>query len=78
MTTGRETFTSRDVRAGCFTCHGTDAFWLTPNAQALAALHHDKTKHPTWCDVHLSIHYGREQADPRQIDIEDAISEASA
>lgn len=73
----RETFTSRYLKAGCFICHGTDAQWTGPNAQALAAQHHDRSKHRTWCDVRLSILYGADVVDDRQIDLEDAISSAN-
>lgn len=69
----RETYTARSVIAGCLTCHGVEALWQGPNAQGVAARHHDATKHPTWCDVAMTITYGREQADDRQTDIEDAI-----
>ncbi|WP_267382195.1 MULTISPECIES: hypothetical protein [unclassified Sphingomonas] len=69
----RATFTSRDVRGGCFVCHGSEARWWGANAQGVAARHHDATKHPVWCDVALSIRYGREEADTRQLDIEHAI-----
>ena len=74
----RETSTSRDLKAGCFVCHGTDARWTGPNAQALAAQHHDRTKHQTWCDVYMSIRYGTDAGDDRQTDIEDAIASASS
>lgn len=74
----RDTFTSRDLRAGCFVCHGCDAQWTGPNAQALAARHHDGTGHQTWCEVHLSIRYGSDAGDDRQTDIEDAIASASS
>lgn len=70
----RATATSRHVMAGCFTCHGTEARWFGGNAQGVAARHHDATGHPTWCDVAMSIRYGREAADDRQIDIEDSIA----
>lgn len=72
----RETFTSRDVRAGCFICHGSDAAWFGGQAQGTAARHHDATGHPTWSDVVLSIHYGRreEVTDRRQLDIETVIA----
>ena len=70
----RQTATARDLRAGCFVCHGTTARWTSPNAQALAAQHHDRTRHATWCDIALSVRYGRAPADDRQIDIEDAIA----
>ncbi len=69
----RDTFTSRDVRAGCFTCHGLDAKWWGPQAQGTAARHHDATGHTTWSDIVLSVRYGRDDRDGRQIDIEDAI-----
>ncbi len=55
----RVTFTSRDVRAGCFTCHGDQAKWWGGQAQGTAARHHDATGHPTWSDVALSVRYGR-------------------
>lgn len=74
----RPTFTSRDVRAGCFVCHGLDAHWFGGNAQGVAAQHHDRTKHAVWCDVQLSIRYGEDAADPRQIDLEAAIAAASS
>ncbi|ATI57351.1 hypothetical protein CP552_01785 [Sphingomonas melonis] len=70
----RQTITRRDVRAGCFVCHGPDARWFGGQAQGTAARHHDATKHPTWCDVVLAVRYGREEADERQFDIEAAIS----
>ncbi|WP_294321549.1 hypothetical protein [uncultured Sphingomonas sp.] len=69
-----DTFTTRHLTAGCSVCHGTDAHWTGPNAQALAAQHHDRTKHHTWCEVHLSIRYGTDVRDDRQADIEDAIA----
>ncbi len=72
----RVTATSRDVIAGCFVCHGTDAHWFGGSAQGTAARHHDATNHPTWCDVAMSVRYGVEPRDDRQIDIEDAISRA--
>lgn len=74
----RETFTSRELKAGCFVCHGTDPQWTGPNAQALAAQHHDRTNHQTWCEVYLSIRYGADAGDDRQTDIEDAIAFASS
>lgn len=73
----RDTFTERHLKAGCFVCHGTDAHWTGPNAQALTAQHHDRTKHHTWCEVHLSIRYGTDVRDDRQADIEDAIASAT-
>lgn len=56
----RDTRTVRAVIGGCFTCWGSDARWDGPNAQGLAAQHHDRTGHPTWADVSLSVYYGRE------------------
>ena len=73
----RATFISRDVRAGCFVCHGNEAHWWGKNAQGVAARHHDATKHVTWCDVSMAIRYGEDPADDRQHDIEDAIASAS-
>lgn len=53
----RQTFTSRDVKAGCFVCHGSDAHWFGGQAQGTAARHTDATGHETWCDVALSVRY---------------------
>lgn len=69
----RDTHTSRAVRAGCFVCGGDRPAWSGANAQGVAARHYDATGHPTWCDVALTIAYGRQPADDRQIDIETAI-----
>lgn len=69
--------TDRKIAAGCHTCHGTPPHWTGPNAQGLAALHHDRTGHRTWCTIEQSITYGPKEADNRQIDIEDAIKEAA-
>lgn len=52
--------TSRTLHAGCFVCHGSEAQWFGPNAQAVAARHHDATGHPTWVDVSMTIFYGEE------------------
>jgi hypothetical protein len=57
----RVTFTSRDVRAGCFVCSGSDPKWHGGQAQGTAARHHDATGHPTWCDVIMMVHYGRRE-----------------
>lgn len=73
----RVTSTRRELQAGCYACHGTAAHWTGPNAQALAARHHDTTDHPTWCNIQLAIVYGAHRADPRQIDIESAIAASS-
>jgi hypothetical protein len=73
----RTTSTARDLRAGCFACHGKRARWTGANAQALAARHHDRTGHPTWCDIAMQVRYGRQAPDDRQHDIEDAIASAS-
>lgn len=73
----RDTFTSRDVRAGCFVCHGSDAHWFGGNAQGVAARHHDATGHTTWSDVYLSVRYGNDAAVGEQLDIETAIGGAA-
>jgi hypothetical protein len=78
MATDRDTYTSRVLIAGCFVCHGSEARWTHSNAQALAAQHYDRTGHQTWCDIALSIRYGRAAPDDRQHDIEDAIASASS
>lgn len=74
----RTTARHRDVMAGCFVCHGAAAFWTSANAQALAAQHHDRTGHQTWCDIRMAVVYGSDAGDDRQIDIEDAIASASS
>lgn len=56
----RSTGTRRDVQAGCFACGGNEAMWTSPNAQGVAARHHDATGHETWVDVYMSIRYGAE------------------
>ncbi len=70
----RATSTIRSLRAGCYNCEGPAARWTGANAQALAARHHDRTDHRTWCTVQLDIVYGTCRADPRQHDIEAAIA----
>ena len=70
--------TERELRAGCYVCHGDRACWTSANAQALAAQHHDRTGHVTWCDIDARIRYGRTAPDDRQHDIEDAIASASS
>lgn len=62
----RETWTSRDVRAGCFTCYGSMAKWFGGQAQGTAARHHDATGHPTWCDVAMSVRYGSSPDDNKR------------
>ena len=74
----REKATSTDQRAGCFVCNGVDAIWTGKNAQAVAARHHDATKHATWCDVYLSVRYGQDAPAPGQLDIETAIAAVPA
>lgn len=67
----RETWISRDVRAGCFVCHEDGrAHWTGKNAQGVTARHHDATGHATWVDVGMSIRYGREGAPARTPDPE--------
>jgi|EndMetStandDraft_2_1072991.scaffolds.fasta_scaffold333419_2 hypothetical protein len=56
----RKTGVIRDCIAGCFVCGGNKAMWKGPNAQGVAARHHDATCHETWCAVTLSIRYGWE------------------
>ena len=62
----RETWTGRTVIAGCFQCGGSHAKWQGPNAQGVAARHHDATGHTTWADVTLSITYGDRNACPTE------------
>ena len=57
----RTYYYSRHVQGGCFVCYGEDAHWFAPNAQAVAARHHDATGHRTWCEVILSIEYGEKE-----------------
>ena len=56
----RKTYVVRDVIAGCFVCNGSDYIWNGPNAQGVAARHHDATGHTTWADVTLMIQYGED------------------
>lgn len=65
---------TRQVEAGCRTCHGERVHWTGANAQAVAARHHDSTGHPTWCRVSLAVTYGVEAVDDRQIDIKDTLA----
>ena len=74
----RPTARSRDTLAGCFICHGDAPFWTSANAQALAARHHDRTGHQTWCRIAMSVTYGMDGGDDRQIDIEDAIASGNS
>lgn len=60
----RLTRTSRELKAGCFVCHDSMAHWFGPNAQGVAARHHDATGHATWVEVVLNVYYGRESLDP--------------
>jgi hypothetical protein len=53
----RQTFIARDVRAGCFTCHGHEAHWMGKNGQGVAARHTDATGHETWVEVFMSLRY---------------------
>lgn len=62
----RRTRTSRNVIAGCFVCAGSDAMWTSPNAQGVAARHHDATGHSTWADVAMMIRYGEERPQPEE------------
>lgn len=59
----RNMFVARTVTAGCFNCSGSDALWHGPNAQGVAARHHDATGHTTWADIGLSVRYGEERED---------------
>ena len=57
----RETRVGRTLQGGCFICHGTDAVWFGPNAQGVAARHHDATGHATWVDIAMFVRYGDEK-----------------
>jgi len=54
----RPTSTAVSANAGCFQCNGNIVLWDGPNAQAVAARHHDATGHTTWVNSYLSIQYG--------------------
>lgn len=54
----RRTGISRIVFAGCFDCNGSEQIWTAPNAQGVAARHHDATGHTTWVEVNMSVRYG--------------------
>lgn len=53
-----------EARGGCHRCAG--AQWQGKNALALAARHHDKTKHPTWAEQTQRTEYGGAPAGPTQ------------
>jgi hypothetical protein len=74
----RQRTKTRNLLGGCHVCSGHTARWTKANAQALAAQHHDRTGHATWVTIAEDIQYGRNAADPRQTDIEDAIASASS
>lgn len=60
----RETRCYEDCqRAGCWVCKPDgDAMWIDlPNAQALAALHHDRTGHTTWFESVKHVRYGKRE-----------------
>lgn len=60
----RKTWTSlQAIQAGCFECNGDMAMWFARNSQAVAALHHDKTGHATWCEFSRGVYYGRPPAE---------------
>jgi hypothetical protein len=44
-----------EARGGCDRC---PVQWSGKNALALAARHHDKTRHPTWAEQTQRTHYG--------------------
>lgn len=54
--------TSVDVMAGCFTCAGSTAIWISKNAMAVAARHAQATGHETWADQNLSVRFKCEGA----------------
>ena len=68
----------REIVAGCHVCHGPDGNWFGANAQALAALHHDRFEHATWVTVIMQVQYGRRAPAPGQLDIETAIAAVAA
>jgi hypothetical protein len=51
---------SRVLIGGCFVCYGSDGVWFGPNAQGVAARHHDATGHQTWVDVCMHLRYGED------------------
>lgn len=56
MRTARPTSTRvLSVKGGCKQC---PARWDAKNAQALAAQHYDRTRHPTYVEVTTRIEYG--------------------
>jgi hypothetical protein len=40
--------TQKQMRGGCFQCHGDKAQWTAKNAVGVAAKHHQATGHDTW------------------------------
>jgi len=55
----REYSYHRQVSAGCYQCNGSNIMWHGPNAQGVAARHHDATKHTTWVEIALMVWYGK-------------------
>lgn len=74
----RATRVHRELTAGCFDCSGDEAKWTGANAQGIAARHHDASGHATWCNMVMTVAYGRRSGDPRQIDLEDHLNGAAA
>lgn len=66
----------RNVRGGCFTCHGTTATWFGPNAHGVAVRHHDATGHETWVDVSMSIRYGGDPEKKPTMITDESVSQA--
>ncbi len=61
----RDTWTSYMCQSGCNVC---GKHWHTKNALALAAIHHDKTGHPTWAELATTVCYGASCEDQRESD----------
>lgn len=51
-------------RGGCTMCAGL--VWSGANAVAMAARHHDRTRHKTWAEQTQRIEYGGTSAKSRQ------------
>lgn len=69
MTAKRTSETVRTARSGCYTCHGSAAYWLGRNAVGVAVQHHDRTGHRTWCEQSIRTTYGAAEAEAAHPDL---------
>lgn len=61
----RDTYTTFMAQSGCNTC---GKHWMSKNALALVAIHHDKTGHSTWAELATTVCYGDPVMEQREQD----------